>query len=242
MEQRRAIRHLLDDLNPADASAVYFAFHYPDTKTQLVTYPTQTDQAVGYIAFSRTGIDLFRPFVTLRLPIHDLTASADLIYTTIMPDMPLILDVPALYMPLIRALFTIHSEEKLCLYTLNRYHFEPILNVLVVQETSVNGFPRFVIRQRTTAGTEETMATAGLNWLSPYFGEISVNTNPNYRRQGFGRSVVSAMSQYILDRGIIPLYLVAENNEASIKLAETIGFLDSGSRSYLLQASLNSRP
>jgi predicted GNAT family acetyltransferase len=56
------------------------------------------------------------------------------------------------------------------------------------------------------------------------------------RRQGFGRSVLAAMVQHVLDSGRTPLYHVDERNEASIQLAESVGFLDRGLRVVLLQA------
>ena len=49
--------------------AAYYALHHPDDKTTLVVPPTAEGQrANGYVALSRTGIDLFRPLVTMRLP------------------------------------------------------------------------------------------------------------------------------------------------------------------------------
>lgn len=240
-EQRRAIRHLLDDTNPADASAVFFAFHYPDTKVQLVTYPFETQQAIGYVALTRTGIDLFRPFLTLRLPLNDLNAGVELIYNALIPGSGVIIDAPTAYLPLLRYLFDIQFEEHLHLYRLDASQFTPIINVLVTQAKSTNEYPRFVIRQ-TAAQQEELLAASGLNWLSPRFGEISVNTNPNYRRQGYGRSVVSAMCQYLLENGRIPLYLVAETNEASIQLAQNAGFVATGHHQVFLHATLKPRP
>ena len=79
-ESRRAIQLLLNERRPADAMAAYYAFYYPEEKSQLVTYPLDAGpgKAAGYVAFSRTGMDLFRPYVTLRLPINDMAASVDL--------------------------------------------------------------------------------------------------------------------------------------------------------------------
>ena len=76
----------------------------------------------------------------------------------------------------------------------------------------------------------------GVTSLSADYGEIAVMTKPEYRRQGWGQSVVSSMVQYLLENGPTPLYAVAETNEASIQLASSVGFVDSGSREYMLQA------
>jgi RimJ/RimL family protein N-acetyltransferase len=237
-EQRRAIRPLLND-SPADAVADYYAFYHPDAKTGLVAYPDGAARATGYLALSRTGVDLFRPFVTLRLPIHDLGMSADVIYQALPPGTAVILFAPAHYAPLLHALFEVQGEEILSLYTLSPGHFEPIINVLVTQTDGANGLPRFIIR---ASNSGDVVAAAGLNWQSPRYAELSVNTDLNHRRQGLGQSVLAAMVQYVLGNGRSPIYLVAENNQASIQLAESVGFRDSGGRNLLLQGSLRPRP
>ncbi|MEW5989032.1 MAG: GNAT family N-acetyltransferase [Chloroflexota bacterium] len=232
-EKRRAIRHLLDESRPADAPAAYYAFYHPDQKTQLITYPADSLHATGYVALSRTGIDLFRPLVTLRLPLDALAESAELIHSALRPGAPVILRAPAAYLPLLHALFDVQKETPLRLYALDRHRFQPIINVLVTRATTHDGLPRFVIRRPGEVGT---VAAADVNWQSPHFAEIAVQTQLNHRRQGWGRSVVAALCQYLLDSGRTPLYTVAENNDASIALAESVSFVDSGERESLLEA------
>lgn len=240
-DQRRAIRLLLRERDPADAMAAYYAFHHPDDKTRIIVSPTGAERADGYVALSRTGIDLFRPLATMRLPVdrtvQEYEASAALIERAFMPGMPAILSVPQRYMPLIRALFDVQSEDALRLYSLDASRFEPVINVLVTRSTGANGLPRFAIRSQQE-GEEEIVAAASLNWQSPTFAEIAVQTRPQSRRQGWGRSVVAAMVQHLLDTGRTPLYVVAEDNQASIQLAEAVGFADTGAREYLVQGAL----
>jgi RimJ/RimL family protein N-acetyltransferase len=238
-QQRRAIFHLLDEANPGDAMAAYFAFYHPDDRTVLRPYSYTAPRAKGYIALSRTGMDLFRPFVTLRLPIHDMQTSTNVIYEAIDVGTAVILNAPSRYAPLLHALFDIQTEEHLSLYRLRPSSFEPIINVLVTQDKAPNGLPRFLIRDRDN---DVIGASATLNWQSPSYAEIGVTTNPGYRRRGWGRSVVSAMANYLLENGRIPLYVVAQNNEASIQLAESVGFTDSGVREIMIQATLKPRP
>lgn len=248
-EQRRAIRHLLREREATDAMAAYYAFHHPDEKTTLVLWPEGVEanavgHADGYVALSRTGIDLFRPLATMRLPTDRdafaAQASADLLQMAFAPGQPVIFSVPARYRPLIDALFDIHAEESLRLYALDVARFDPIINVLVMRADSPNGLPRFTIRS-TQSGAEEVVAAASLNWQSPRFAEIAVNTLSQYRRQGWGRSVVSALCGYLIDSGRTPLYVVSEENNASIQLAESLGFIDTGARELLIQATQNSR-
>lgn len=233
-QKQGAIRHLLDERNPADAMAAYFAFYYPPEKTTLVTYPADGDRASGYVALSRTGVDLFRPFVTLRLP-DDMRAGTLLLQSALPEGASAIISAPAAYFPLLQALFDIETEEHVWLYRLDPRGFEPIINVLVTQDTGANGFPRFLIRPPQERSV--TAAVAGLNWMTSDFGEISVNTAPGYRRRGWGRSVVSAMANHLIENGRIPLYVVAKNNEASIQLAEGVGFTYTGIDQVIIQGS-----
>lgn len=235
---RRAIRHLLDERKSADAMAVYFAFYHPDNKTQIIPYPPQAERAEGYVTLSRTGMDLFRPLLTARLP-RDERATAALLAQAVPEGTPVILNAPQEDMPLLQAFFQLQTAETLLTYELNPERFEPEINVLVMQSDGANGLPRFVIRQ---SGGEGIAAAAGLNWLSPYFGEISVNTAPRYRRRGWGRSVVAAMANYLLENGRIPLYAVTENNEPSMQLAENVGFTYRGVRQVMAQAVRISPP
>jgi RimJ/RimL family protein N-acetyltransferase len=250
-ERRRAIRHLLNERQAGDAMAAYYAFHHPDSKTRLVTSPAAASRASGYVCLSRTGIDLFRPLVTLRLPQAeqapeiDLAAAADLIYQAIPPGTDLFLSSPAAYRPLVTALLAIDQEEALMIFSLSPARFQPIINVLVTRTAAANDFPRFIIRQTTPDGEPgqgEILASASTNWQSPYFAEISVRTQQAYRQQGLGRSVVAALAQEILHSGRTPIYMVADHNQASIRLAESVGFVDTGRREIMVQATLKPRP
>jgi hypothetical protein len=237
---RRAIRHLLDERSPADAAASYYAFYHPDAQTQLLPYPAGAERAQGYVALSRTGLDLFRPLLTLRLPIQDMAASADVIYQSLVPGTAVILLSPTAYLPLLQALFEIHSEEHLDVLVLNRTRFEPIINVLVTSSTGPNGLPRFVIRR--SSREQEVVASAGINWQTPHFAEISVNTAVSHQREGWGKSVTAAMVQYLVGNGRTPLYATAPQNTASQQLARSIGFTGSGVSKVMLQAVLRPRP
>jgi RimJ/RimL family protein N-acetyltransferase len=237
---RQAIRHLLNERSPLDGIASYFAFHHPEDRSQIVVYPTDGKVATGYVAISRTGIDLFRPLLTLRLPPNDMNGSLELIYGALPPGAAVIINALPADTPLLRALFDIQSEETVRVLVLDESQFEPIINVLVTETASNNAYPRFVIRSSTT-GSDEIAASAGINWQTEYFAEISVNTNPRHRRQGFGRSVVAAAVNHVLAHGRTPLYAVAGNNQASLQLAQSIGFQEQGIRHTILQGSLKPR-
>jgi GNAT superfamily N-acetyltransferase len=174
----------------------------------------------------------------LRLPGdgRDYQASVELLQRALQPGVPLILSTDVTYLPLLHALLDVQSEEVLRLYKLDRDRYEPVINVLVTRAIAPNNLPRFMIRSNQSA-SGEIVASAGLNWQSPSFAEIAVFTRPDQRRQGWGRSVVAAMVQELLDGGRMPLYVVAEDNQPSIQLAESVGFVDTGVREIMLQAA-----
>ena len=237
-QRRNAIRHLLND-DPASAAAAYYAFYHPDAKTSVQPYPAEAERAMGFVTFSRTGMDLFRSLVTMRLPIDDLETSAEIIYHAMQPETAVILHIPTAYLPLIQALFDVQTIEQFSLYTLDRSTLDPIINVLVTQSTGPNGLPRFVVRSQQD---NRVIAAAGINWQSPGYASLSVNTDAARRRQGLGTSVLSAIAQYVVDNGRTPLYEVAADaNPASQILAAHIGFRYTLEDKAIVQAILKSR-
>jgi len=239
--KRRAIRSLLDEGDPADAAAAYYAFYHADNRTHLFLYPSPAGVR-GYVAVSRTGIDLFRPLVTLRLPQDDPEGAADLIYKALSPDTSAFVHAPAAYSPLLHAFFQAQSERRLYLYRLDRRRFRPEINVLVTRSDTPDGLPRFIVRPTHPDSDGEIGASATVNWQSPAFAEVAVYTNPAYRKRGWGRSVVSALVQHLLKSGRIPLYEVASENRPSIQLARSVGFMNTGVEKMLLEGTLRSRP
>ncbi|MDX1402198.1 MAG: GNAT family N-acetyltransferase, partial [Kiloniellales bacterium] len=205
----------------------------------------------GYLCLSRTGMDLFRPLVTLRLARSKITGEIDveaaiaLIYEAIPVGAPVILSALPECRPVIDAIFDIQKEELLRIYVLDRGRFEPIINVLVVQSETYNGLPRFVARPGAgddVGGRGEILASAGLNWRSTHFAEIYVHTKAPHRRQGLGRSVVASIVQHTLESGRRPLYAVNRENQASIQLAESVGFVDIGIAEIMFEGTLRPPP
>lgn len=237
---RQAIRPLLDERNPADGLSSYYAFYHAPDRTRIVTTPRGASRATGYVAVSRTAIDLFRPLVTLHLPPDDMHTAVELIHSALPAGTAVLINAPARYEALLGGVFDFQSVERLQLLRLDAARFEPIINVLVAQSTGANGLTRFIIRNR--GGDNEVVASSGINWQTPYFAELSVHTSAGYRRQGWGRSVVSAMAHYVLESGRVPLYAVSAENEASNQLASSLGFVDTGAEQLFLQATLRPKP
>lgn len=250
-EQRKAISHLLDRTSPADASASYYALHLADNKTQLFTFPPDAPRARGYVCLSRTGLDLFRPLMTMRFPEsgeisgYDLTLAGEMISAAIPEGTDVIIKTPASYSPLLSAFFENDGEQRLKLLVLDRGRFQPVVNVFVTRSKAHDGLPRFVIRQNSQGQTgfgDDVAASAGINWQTPGFAEVYVHTATQHRRKGFGQSVLAACVQNVLDSGRRPIYLVESDNSSSIQLAENTGFVNLGPDLVWLEGRRRSYP
>lgn len=241
-QKRQAIRPLLDESSAADALAVYYAFYHADDRTQLFTQEGRQRRSGAYVAVSRTGIDLFRPLLTMRLNLDDPEGAADLIHAALSPGAGVFIHSPAEYRPLLTALFEIKNEQTLRLYKLDSGGYEPVVNVLVMRSATPDGLPRYIVKPTNPEREDEVGASATLNWQTPRFAEVTVHTNPQYRNRGWGRSVVSALVRDLLQDGKTPLYEVSPQNEASLNLARSLGFADTGADKLFLEATLRSRP
>ncbi|MBI3763599.1 MAG: GNAT family N-acetyltransferase, partial [Chloroflexi bacterium] len=83
---------------------------------------------------------------------------------------------------------------------------------------------------------DRAYASAGVNWHSPRYAELYVYVDPSVRGRGWGKSVVASATGELLNAGLIPLYVVAEDNLASIRTAEAVGYVDTGLREYVCEA------
>jgi ribosomal protein S18 acetylase RimI-like enzyme len=231
--QRAVIRPLLDDRAPADALANYYVFNHSPERTELFVSPeaaeTYAAPANGFLVRARTGMDLFRPLVTFRAP--NSVAAQLLFRRGLIAGRPVYLTVPESHAGWVNQYLAVSDAE---LHNILRYdpeRYEPEINVLVVNSNAPDGLPRCEIRAGERAG-----AVAGINWQSPRFAEVYVYTEPAVRGRGWGKAVVRALVGHILKSGRTPLYVVAQSNEYSIRLAEAVGFIDTGHREYVGQA------
>jgi hypothetical protein len=228
---RAAARPLLDERSPADALAVYYALHHPADRTELFVYPdaaTASARVEGFLVRARTGMDLFRPLVTLRAAGE--AAAHALLERGLVPGRPVYLTVPESHAIWVNKYLNVSDAELHRIYRYDAQRYEPEINVLVVTSQAPDGLPRCEIRAGDRAG-----AVAGVNWQSPRFAEVYVYSEPAVRGRGWGKSVVQALVGLILKAGRTPLYVVAEDNAYSIRLAETVGFVDTGRREYVGQ-------
>ena len=230
-EKRRAIRHLLSPADPADALTSYYALWHDPRRTQLTLHHDDQHRVDGFITVSQTGVDLFRPLVTLRAP--DDTVAVQLLRTALTPDRPCYFIVPVTLTAVARSQLDPSRSSLNRIYLLDPARFRPVINVLVRRVGAADGAPRFEIESQG-----EVMAMSGTNWRSPAFAEVFVYTHPRGRGRGWGRSVVSACTAALLEERLRPLYIVDEGNDASIRTAKAVGYVDSGLREFAGEGQL----
>jgi predicted GNAT family acetyltransferase len=108
---------------------------------------------------------------------------------------------------------------------------------LVQRVSSADGAPRFQIESQG-----KLAAMSGTNWRSPSFAEVFVYVHPQGRGRGWGKSVVSACTAALLEERLRPLYVAEEGNEASIRIAEGLGYVDTGHRAFVAEGQQKQDP
>jgi RimJ/RimL family protein N-acetyltransferase len=227
------VRALLDERDPADALAVYYAlFHDPARSTVYLHFdPEQPARPNGFLVRAQTGQDIFRPLITFRAPSAE--AAVELFRQGMQGGRPYYLTAPTAMARYVNRYLNIHEPALFQVLRLNRERFQPVINVLVTSERGPDNWPRYEIRNG-----DRVLASAGVNWRSPRYAEIYVYVDGNVRGRGYGKSVVARAAGDLLEAGITPLYVVAEDNTASIRTAQAVGFEDTGAREYICEAAL----
>ncbi len=227
-EARNTIRHrLLDDTSIIDAPTAYYALYHDPNRSEIRTRLRPSGRPDGFVGRFQTGYDLFRPLVTMRCRTPEV--AADLLAEMLIPARPYIFFASANQIDNLGGSFQIEVERLLHIYYLDSARFRPTVNVMVIERTAPDGQPRFEIH------SGGPMAVSGINWMSPGFAEIFVHTEPLARKRGWGRSVVTACTEHVIRSGHLPLYLVEPDNDASVELARSVGFVDSGARQIYVE-------
>ncbi len=221
-EMRDVVRMMLDENSPADAPTAYYALYHDPARSALFVERDAGGNPLGFVARCQTGLDLFRPLVTLKC--RDAGVLSRLLARALVPGRPYLLFANLNQLPMLGSDLEIGEQRIYSIYYLDPARFRPVVNVMVVHNRAPNGTPRCEIR---SGGLQ---AVAGVNWQSPGFAEIYVHTEPLARKRGWGRSVVAACTEEVLKEGRIPLYLVEPHNEESVGLAMRLGYVDTGAR------------
>lgn len=70
----------------------------------------------------------------------------------------------------------------------------------------------------------ELAAVAGYEVWGEAIAHISVITHPRHRGQGYGKTVVSQLTEEVLSQGLVPQYQTLEVNVSSMAVAQDLGF------------------
>lgn len=221
-ELRRQARPLLDLFAPRDGLAAYYALYHDPARTRLYVEERE-GRTEGFLAICQTGRDLFRLLAVLRARHNE--AAASLLQRGLLPRRPYYLITSTDLLPSVGRALQVERTELNRIYRLDLWRYAPTINVLVEPVQATDGSPRFVIRPHG-----EVAAEAGINWLSPQFAEVYAWTAPWAQGRGWGKAVVESCVAWVIRSGVQPLYIVSEDNEPSIRLAESVGFVDSGAR------------
>ena len=210
---------------PGDALAAYYALYHDPSRSQLWLQRSEAGQINGFVAVCQTGFNLFQPTVALRASTDGVAVG--LLRQALQPGRPYYIVTTPTLGPAVQAAVHLERAGINRVYRFNLRRFRPEINVLVQPARSADGSPRFVIRSQ-----DQIAAEAGVNWRSPNFAELYVHTQPQARGRGWGKAVVVACATLLIHSGVQPLYMATEGDEASVRLAESAGFVDSGAREF----------
>jgi hypothetical protein len=222
-ESRKQIRPLVDDSNPADSPSAYYALFHPAEKSALATYQTPSGKTTAFAGRFQTGVDLFRPLVTLRAPSPDIAAY--LLAQLLVVGRPYIFFAPLNQLAMVGGSLEVENQRIARIYTLEPARFSPQMNVLIQHKTAHDGTPRCEIKSNG-----QVVASAGVSWKSPAFAEIYVQALGPARQKGMDQAVLGALAGVLLNQGLRAVYLAENGEDGSRAMVESLGFVDTGSR------------
>jgi GNAT superfamily N-acetyltransferase len=232
-ELRRKVRTMLDLTAPRDGLAAYYTLYHDPARTRLWVAERGL-RVEGFLALCQTGWDLFRPFGVLRARRREVASALlqrILLPAGAAPRRPYYLVTTPDLLGVVEEALEVEKVSLNRIYYLDLQRYSPQINVLVTPAQAASGLPRFVIRSRDG----QIAAEAGINWQSPHFAEVYVQTAPEARERGWGKAVLDSCIAWVLRSGALPLYVVAEGNEPSLRLAESAGFVDSSARECAIE-------
>jgi hypothetical protein len=141
------------------------------------------------------------------------------------PDQPFILQMPLEQTDWLDSSFELTNIRTAELLRLAPEVFEPIINVLVLEVDTPGEFSRFEIRSSSGA-----FAAAGVNWIGDEFAEVYLDFDKEAIERKFTVSVLSAMSNKLLEQKHIPLFIREDSSAVAYQSLEKVGFRSTGHR------------
>jgi RimJ/RimL family protein N-acetyltransferase len=219
--QRRLIRPMLAPTDPADAVTAYYALYHDPRRTKLFLHRGHGGTVDGFVAVCQTGRDLFVPLAVVRSLPEDMDG---LFRQAFLPGRPYEILIPESLWATANGLIETEHWQVYRVYSFEASAFRHVLNAMV--QPGQRPF-RYEIRFQ-----DQVMAAAGLNWHSERMADMYVEVVPESQGRGWGKAVGSACIRDALSAGLLPTYTAADDNVPSQRLAESLGFRDSGVRQY----------
>lgn len=230
-QARAQLGELVDDRSAIDALATYYALYHPAERVMLYAYFPGNASPSGFLAVAQTGWDLFRP---MAVPFTAQPQAMNaLLRAGLEPFRPVMIQLPIDQRPWIEDTVELSEVQELELLRLDPAAYKPEINVLVVEDTSPSGLPRFEVRSG-----EIVRAAAGVNWSGGRFAEVYLESDAEISGRGHSRSALSAIVGRLLADHKVPLYRVEVEDVRSQAEAHWVGFRRTGERTILAQAVL----
>ena len=97
--------------------------------------------------------------------------------------------------------------------------------------------PAHLLHKTAAAGAivnNQLVAIAQNSALTEGFGDIGVFTLPAWRGRGLAAAAAALVADWLLGNGRIPVWSCGAHNQASLRVAEKLGFVENGRRVYLI--------
>ncbi len=226
--ERESLAPLFNSQSASDALAAYCALIHPAEKLKLYVSYDGGGKPNSFLAIAQTGMDLFRP---LAVPfVASEKYLNELIHSALTPGQPVLLHLPLEQRDWLDEKIILTDAKITELLRLDPMSFQPILNVLVLELTMPSGLPRYEIK--TKSGSH---AAAGINWMGDRFSEIYLEADREAQVRGLALSVLSAMSNRLLEENRIPLFGLESQVEIEFKELNNLGYRSTGSRTLSAQ-------
>jgi predicted GNAT family acetyltransferase len=82
---------------------------------------------------------------------------------------------------------------------------------------------------------DEIVAIAHTSARTDKYADIGVFTSEEWRRRGFVTAAASIVAKCIQDAGLTPTWSAGEDNFASLRVAQKLGFIEASRRTYVIK-------
>jgi hypothetical protein len=230
---RGSLAPLINSHSASDALAAYCALIHPAEKLKLYVSYDGGGNPNSFLAIAQTGMDLFRPLAVPFVASRD--TLIELLLSALAPNQPVLLHLPLEQQDWLDENILLTESRITELLRLDPRSFEPILNVLVMEVHMPSGLPRYEIK--TKSGSH---AAAGINWMGERFSEIYLEADREAQIRGLALSVLSAMSNRVLEESRIPLFGLDSQAEIEFRELHNLGYRSTGARTLTAQLLIRS--